>query len=86
MPLLGAFAVCPEKEQHIRGLVKSIADHPENRDEIVAFVKGNGGLEYAVAQLDKYVSQAVSALAVLPPCVERDMLEELAYFTAKRIM
>lgn len=86
MPLLGAFAVCPEKEQHIRGLVKSIADHPENRDEIVAFVKGNGGLEYAVTQLDKYVSQAVSALAVLPPCVERDMLEELAYYTAKRIM
>ena len=67
-------------------LTRYIADHPENRDEIVAFVKGNGGLEYAVAQLDKYVAEAVSALAVLPPCVERDMLEELAYFTAKRIM
>ena len=60
--------------------------HPENRDEIVAFVKENAGLEYAVQQLDKYVAQAVDALSVLPLSKERDLLEGLAYFTAKRVM
>ena len=85
MPLLGAFACVPSQEARIRGMVKDIVDHPEYRDEIVAFVKENGGLEYAVAQLDRYVEQAVEALSVLPESDERDMLEELAYFTAKRI-
>lgn len=85
MPLLGAFACVPSQEARIRGMVKDIVDHPEYRDEIVAFVKENGGLEYAVSQLDRYVEQAVEALSVLPESDERDMLEELAYFTAKRI-
>ena len=85
MPLLGAFACVPSQETRIRGMVKDIVDHPEYRDEIVTFVKENGGLEYAVAQLDRYVAQAVEALSVLPESDERNMLEELAYFTAKRI-
>lgn len=86
MPLLGAMMNAPAEEVRIRGLVKGIVDHPENRDEIVAFVKENAGLEYAVQQLDKYVAQAVDALSVLPLSKERDLLEGLAYFTAKRVM
>ena len=86
MPLLGAIANAPAEEGRIRGLVKGIVDHPDNRDGIVAFVKDNAGLEYAVQQLDKYVAQAVDALSVLPLSKERELLEELAYFTAKRVM
>ena len=86
MPLLGAMKNAPDEEPRMRALVKGIVDHLENRDEIVAFVKSNSGLEYAVEQLDKYVSQAVEALSVLPLSRERELLEELAYFTAKRVM
>lgn len=86
MPLLGAFANAPSEESRIRGLVKGIVDNPSNRDEIVAFVKDNDGLEYAVQQLNKYVARAIRALAVLPLGQERALLQELAYFTAKRIM
>jgi octaprenyl-diphosphate synthase len=86
MPLLGAMVNAQSQEAHVRGLVKGIVDHPENRDEIVAFVRDNAGLEYAVQQLDKYVAQAVEALSVFPSCRERALLEELAYFTAKRVM
>lgn len=86
MPLLGAIAHAPAQESRIRGLVKGIVDHPEYRDEIVTFVKENSGLEYAVRQLDKYVEKAVEALSVLPLCRERALLEDLAYFTAKRVM
>ena len=86
MPLLGAMMNAPAEEVRIRGLVKGIVDHPENRDDIVAFVKENAGLEYAVQQLDKYVAQAVDALSVVPLSKERELLEGLAYFTAKRVM
>ena len=86
MPLLGAYVNAPSEEGRIRSLVKDIVDHPEHRDEIVAFVKNNGGLEYAVEQLDGYVAQAVRALSVFPMSMERELLEKLAYFTAKRVM
>ena len=86
MPLLGAFAnVSAEEESRVRKMVRDIVDHPEYRDDIVAFVKSNGGLEYAVAQLDRYVAEAVEALSVLPDSQEKEMLVELAHFTAKRV-
>ncbi len=86
MPLLGAFANAGAgQEKRIRELVRRIVDHPEYRDEIVAFAKANGGLEYSVGQLDRYVGQAVEALAVLPDSKEKELLVELAYFTARRI-
>ncbi len=87
MPLLGAFVNAgPDEEERVRGLVRKIVDHPEYRDEIVAFVKENGGLEYSVSRLDGYVVQAVAALSVLPDSKEKEMLADLAYFTARRIM
>ena len=53
MPLLGALKSASEEESaKIRSLVKDIPGHPEYRDEIVAFVKSNNGLEYAASRLD----------------------------------
>ena len=85
IPLLGAMANAgAEEEARIRVLIKDIVAHPEHRDEIVDFVKSNGGLEYAVAELEKYVGQAVAALGVLPDSYEKKCLIELAHFTARR--
>ena len=87
MPLLGAMANAGEVEQdRVRKMVMGIAEHPHYRDEIVDFVKSNGGLEYAMTALDRYVGQAVAALSVLPESFEKKCLEDLAYFTAKRKM
>ena len=87
MPLLGALKSASEEESaKIRSLVKDIPGHPECRDEIVAFVKSNNGLEYAASRLDFYVDEAVKALAVLPVSHERELLEQLAYYTAKRTL
>ena len=85
MPLLGAMKNAGEnEEERVRGLVKDIVGCPDHRDEIVEFVKSNGGLDYAVKELEKYVQKAVDALAVLPESFEKNCLVELAYFTAKR--
>ena len=85
MPLLGALANAGAAEdERVRALVRDIVGHPEHRDEIVTFVKGNGGMEYALDRLDFYVKEAVDALSVLPESFERDLLEKLAHFTARR--
>ena len=86
IPLLGAFVNAGvEEEMRVRGLIRDIVDHPEYRDEIVAFVKSNGGIEYAVQQLEKYVGKAVGALSVLEDSRAKEMLVELAHFTARRV-
>ena len=85
MPLLGAMSnASVEEAARIRGLVADIVGHPKYRDEIVDFVKSNGGLEYAVRELDRYVEEAVNALEVLPDSYEKECLVALAHFTGKR--
>lgn len=85
LPLLGALAsVSPEEDARVRGLVSDIVGHPEHRDEIVRFVKENGGLEFAERRLGEYVEKAVEALAMFKDCPEKDFLVQLAHFTAKR--
>jgi octaprenyl-diphosphate synthase len=85
MPLLGALVNAgPEEDKRVRALVRDIVGHPEHRDEIVDFVKRNGGLEYASNRLDYYVNQAVEALNVLPESYEKELLVKLARYTANR--
>ena len=85
MPLLGALVNAgPQEDNRVRALVKDIVGHPEHRDEIVAFVKANGGMEYASERLDFYVNQAVDALAVLSESFETELLVKLARYTANR--
>jgi octaprenyl-diphosphate synthase len=85
LPLIGAMTNAGAEAQiRMRAMVKDIVEHPEYRDEVVKFVKENGGLDYAAAELDKYVALAVRALEVLPDSYEKDCLVELAHFTARR--
>ena len=85
MPLLGALVNAgAEEDKRVRALVKDIVGHPEHRDEIVDFVKANGGMEYASERLDFYVNQAVEALGVLPESYEKELLVKLARYTANR--
>lgn len=85
IPLLGALGNVSEQEAaRVRGLVKDIVGHPEHKDEVIDFVRANGGIEYAERRLGEYVEEAVNALSVFPDCAERRFLEALAHFTAKR--
>lgn len=85
MPLLGALQnVSATEQERVRAMVKDIVGKPELRDDIVAFVKANGGLEYSVVRLEEYVEAAVRALDVLPQSKEKDFLVKLAIYTGKR--
>ena len=85
LPLLGALNnVSGQKQAEVRGMVKDIVGRPELRDDIVSFVKENGGVEYAKARLEGYVNEAVHALDILPDSREKECLVELARYTAIR--
>ncbi len=85
LPLLGALAsASEEKVSEIRNKISDILDHPEYRDEVVAFVKETHGIDYAVVRLRQYVEDAVRALDVLPDSQEKEFLVNLAHYTAIR--
>lgn len=85
LPLLGALGnVTAQEQERVRSMVNAIVGKPECRDDIVRFVKENGGLEYARTRLDEYVRQAVDALDVLPESREKEYLVTLAHYTALR--
>lgn len=84
LPLLGAIANCPEGESRVREMVKNIHDKDEDLEQLLAFVQDNGGVEYATARLDAFVDDALRALDAFADCPEKEMLKELALFTAKR--
>ena len=85
LPLLGALNnVSGQKQAEVRGMVRDIVGRPELRDDVVSFVKENGGLEYAKSRLEEYVNEAVHALDILPDSREKECLVELARYTAIR--
>ena len=62
LPLLEALAAAPEEEAEIRRKVREIGDHPEYREDIVAFVAAHDGIARATARLDGFIQLAKDAL------------------------
>jgi len=84
LPLLGAIASAPEHEAEVRGWVKDVTECPENRERIVSFVAENHGVEFAEEKLEGFVGKSIEAISLLAPSKEREMLADLARFTAMR--
>lgn len=84
LPLLGAIASAPEHETEVRGWVRDVPECPENRERIVSFVAENHGVEFAEEKLGGFVGKSIEAISLLAPSKEREMLADLARFTAMR--
>lgn len=84
LPLLGALENVPEdKRVEIRQKVRHVT--PRLRDEIVEFVKAEGGIEYAQKVLETYVDKAVDSLEILPQTREKEILSSVARYIAGRL-
>lgn len=83
LPLLGALENAPQENDRIRNIVRNI--DKAGRDDVIEFVRREGGIEYAQNVLDDYVAKAVSALDVLPASEEKERMVSLAKFIALRI-
>lgn len=83
LPLLGALRSLGD-DSEIRGMIREIPSHPEYCPRIHDFVLTHGGIEYATARLEEYISRAVEALAPVPDSPAKDALVEIAHFNTFR--
>jgi octaprenyl-diphosphate synthase len=85
LPLIHVLNNCSTKE--INWLINSIKNH--NRDkkrvkEVIAFVKQNGGLEYAVKKMKAYQMEALQMLQQYPKSEYRASLELMVNYVIER--
>ena len=65
-------------------LVKNESEKPEKVKEIIAFVRGKGGLDYAEKKMREFASRASAILAEFPESEARRSLSDLVEFTISR--
>ncbi|KYG79608.1 octaprenyl-diphosphate synthase [Roseivirga ehrenbergii] len=64
--------------------VKSKGDHSKKVNEVVAFVRETGGIEYAQKVMNQYYQEAIQILETFEPSVYRDSLSQLVTYTIER--
>ena len=85
MPLLCALDSVPgEEASAVRSLVGQISDMQDFAGKVRAFVLDHDGVEKAVAEMEKYIDEAVFCLEELPQSAEKTYLAELARYVGER--
>ena len=65
-------------------MVKNESSKPRKVKEVIAYVKGSGGIEYATQTMNQFHQQANEILHGLPESVYRTSLQQLVKFTIER--
>lgn len=72
------------KKRWIINIVKKHNNNKAKVRELVDYVKANGGMEYAQAALDRYMSEALEILMEVEPSPARNAIEQLVQFVISR--
>lgn len=72
------------KKRWIKNIVKRHHNNKQKVDELIKFVRQNGGLEYATKRMHEYKDKALSILQDFPPSDAREALKELVLFSIER--
>jgi octaprenyl-diphosphate synthase len=72
------------EKRKIISIVKNESEKPRKVKEVIEFVKKSGGLEYAVATMNKFHEEAKALLQTLPESIYRTSLAQLVQFTIER--
>lgn len=70
--------------KYIIKTIKKHHDRPKKVREVVDFVRNSGGLEYARSKMEEHIKDAKDILFTFPQSPERDALEVVLDYTAKR--
>jgi len=85
LPLIHSLHNVDKKEQ--RRILSMIRRHHKNEkkvEEIIAFVKANGGIEYTHQRMLEYSEKALNALSIYEESETKEALKTLVDFTIKR--
>lgn len=72
-----------EKRKIIR-IIKNESDKPKRVKEVIAYVKGSGGIEYAIDKMNKFHKEALDIMADFPDSDYKRSLLQLVQFTIDR--
>lgn len=85
LPLIYVLNTCSKKEK--RWLISSVKNHNKDKKrvkEVIAFVKNNGGLEYAVTKMLTFKDEALRLLAHFPDSEYKRSLELMVNYVVDR--
>lgn len=85
LPLIYALSKASWLEKRkIIHIVKTESDKPRKVKEVIEFVKKSGGIEYAIASMNKYHEEAMVLLNDFPETAYKHSLIQLVQFTIER--
>ncbi|WAC01541.1 polyprenyl synthetase family protein [Lacinutrix neustonica] len=85
LPLIHVLNTCTKKEK--KWLINSIKNHNKDKKrvaEVIAFVKNNGGLDYAVTKMKTFQSEALKILQSYPESSYKSSLELMVNYVIER--
>ncbi|MBT8316432.1 MAG: polyprenyl synthetase family protein [Lutibacter sp.] len=85
LPLIYTLNNCSAKEK--KWLMNSVKNHNKNKKrvkEVIAFVKGKGGIEYTTAKMEEYQSKALKILETYPNSTYKDSLLTMVNYVIER--
>ncbi|MFK7781016.1 polyprenyl synthetase family protein [Psychroserpens sp.] len=85
LPLIHVLNHCSKKEKS--WLINSIKNHNKDKKrvkEVIAFVKNNNGLEYAIDKMKEFQSEALEILNTYPDSEYRNALELMVNYVIDR--
>jgi octaprenyl-diphosphate synthase len=72
------------EKRKIISIVKNDNNKTKKVKEVIAYVKGSGGIDYAVEAMSRYHQEAIAILRTFPESPYRNSLEQLVQFTIDR--
>ena len=85
LPFIHALSKCSSSEK--KYIIRQMKKKHKNRkmvDEIMSFVKSNGGIEYATLVMSDYKNKALEILSHFPDNEANDSLVRLVEYTTER--
>lgn len=85
LPLIYVLNNCSKKDK--RWVINSIKNHNKDRkrvNQVIDFVKQNGGLDYAVSKMKSFQEEALVLLNGFPKSEYRDSLELMVNYVIER--
>jgi octaprenyl-diphosphate synthase len=85
LPLIHALNKASWLERRkIVNIVKNESEKPAKVQEVIAFVKQSGGIEYATEAMNGYLTEAMTIISTFENSVYKTSLENLVKFTIER--
>lgn len=85
LPLIYALSKSDRSvKRHIVNIIKNHNTEDAKVKEVIAFVKQNGGMEYAVSRMKEYEQKAFNILAGFEDGIYKEKLKDLVRFTIER--